>query len=36
MAKIYNKHVTDALDECAPVKEFKINHNHKFGLKKEQ
>ena len=35
MAKILEEQVTEALDECAPIKEFKIRKNHKFGLKEE-
>ena len=33
MAKIFNRHIQEALDECAPVKEFKIRKNYRSGLK---
>ena len=32
MAEIFNMQVTEALDECAPMKEIKIRRHHKFGL----
>ena len=32
MAEILDEQITEALDECAPLKEFKIRANHKFGL----
>ena len=35
MAKILNKHIQEALDECAPVKKFKIQKNYKSGLKED-
>ena len=31
MAAILNKQITKSLDECAPMREFKIRKNHKFG-----
>ena len=33
MTEILNNNVTKALDECAPVKEFKIQKNYRSGLK---
>ena len=33
MTEILNNNVTKALDECAPVKEFKIRKNYRSGLK---
>ena len=35
MAEVLNEQITIALDECAPMKEFKIRRNHRFGLKEE-
>ena len=35
MAAILNEQITKSLDECAPMKEFKIRKNHKFGLREE-
>ena len=35
MAEVLNEQITIALDECAPIKEFKIRRNHRFGLKEE-
>ena len=35
MAKILEEQVMKALDECAPMKEFKIRKNNTFGLNEE-
>ena len=35
MAEVLNEQITIALDECAPIKEFQIRRNHRFGLKEE-
>ena len=33
MAKDFTVIVTEALDECAPIKKFKINRNYKSNYK---
>ena len=32
MTACLNKHITDALDECASMKTFKVREQHKFGI----
>ena len=35
MTKDFSELITEALDQCAPMKEFKLNTNYKHGLTKE-
>jgi len=36
MAQNFNNRVVEALDECAPWKNIKIQKNYKFGISKKQ
>ena len=36
MAQYFNNRVVEALDECAPWKNIKIQKNYKFGISKKQ